>query len=164
MKMLYLNLRIVDIITNVNKKRVLFGHFQGVNRGQSWAKSANFGYVLWSIRGCCRAMMTTCGQDFSSIWPYLLPPNPLKWVQLVYETKNMMGFFRVKSKTASSQAVKLGMFKLWKNPDSTGYVKVFVDPLTLPKSDNFCQNTGWGKALSALTLPVVKNSSKLDCI
>ena len=75
-----------------------------------------------------------------------------------------MGFFRVKSKTTSSQAVKLGMFKLWKNPDPIGYAKVSVDPLTLPKSDNFCQNTGWGKALSALILPVVKISSKLDCI
>ena len=48
MKMHYLNLRIVDIITNVNKKRVLFSHLQGVNRGQSWTKSVNFGYVLRS--------------------------------------------------------------------------------------------------------------------
>ena len=38
MKMCYLNLRIVDIITNVNKKRMLFPHLQGVNRGQSWSK------------------------------------------------------------------------------------------------------------------------------
>ena len=38
MKMCYLNLRIVDIITNVNKKRILFPHLQGVNRGQSSSK------------------------------------------------------------------------------------------------------------------------------
>ena len=54
-------------------------------------------------------------------------------MQLVYETKNMMGLFWVKSKTASSQAMKLAMFKLWKNLDPIGYVKVSVDPLTLPK-------------------------------
>ena len=38
MKMCYLNLRIVDIITNVNRKRMLFPHLQRVNRGQSWGK------------------------------------------------------------------------------------------------------------------------------
>ena len=81
-------------------------------------------------------MMTTCGQNFSSIWPYLtelLPPNLLKWVQLVYETKKMMNFIWVKSKTASNQSMKLGMFKLWKNPDPLAYVKVSADPLTLTK-------------------------------
>ena len=46
--MRYLDPRIVDIITNVNKNRMLFGHLHGVNWGQSWTKSANFGYVLWS--------------------------------------------------------------------------------------------------------------------
>ena len=45
----------------------------------------------------------------------------------------MMCFFWVKSKKASSQAMKLGMFKLWKNPDPVGYVKVSVDTFTLPK-------------------------------
>ena len=81
-------------------------------------------------------MRTTCSQNFSSIWPYLtesLPSNLLKWVQLVYETKIMMGLFWLKSKTAISQAMKLGIFKLWKSPDPIGYVKVSVDPLTLPK-------------------------------
>ena len=48
MKIRYLNLRIVDIVTNVNKKRMLFGHLQEVNRGQSWTKNAKFGYILWS--------------------------------------------------------------------------------------------------------------------
>ena len=52
---------------------------------------------------------------------------------MVYQTKNMMCFFWVKSKKASSQAMKLGMFKLWKNPDPVGYVKVSVDTFTLPK-------------------------------
>ena len=82
-----------------------------------------------------------------------------------YETKNMTGFIRVKLKTVSSQATKLGMFKLWKNPDPIGYVKVSVDPLTMSKGDNFCQNTSWGKTpfSSALVLPVVKISAKLDC-
>ena len=28
---------------HVNEKRMLFGHLQGVNRGQSWTKSTNFG-------------------------------------------------------------------------------------------------------------------------
>ena len=45
-----------------------------------------------------------------------------------------MCFFWVKSKKASSQAIKLGMFKLWKNRDPVSYVKVSVDTLTLPKS------------------------------
>ena len=63
---------------------------------------------------------------------------------MVYETKNMMGLFWVKSK------MKLGMFKLWKNLDSIGYVKVSVDPLTLPKSvpagaKHVCFNTTCGE-------------------
>ena len=80
--------------------------------------------------------MTTCGQNFSSIWSYLtksLPSNLLKWVQLVYEIKIMMGLFWLKWKTAISQAMKLGIFKLWKSPDPIDYVKVSVDPLALSK-------------------------------
>ena len=45
----------------------------------------------------------------------------------------MMNFIWVKSKTASNQSMKLGMFKLWKNPDPLAYVKVSADPLTLTK-------------------------------
>ena len=89
----------------------------------------------------------------------LLPPNLLKWVQLVYETKNMMGLFWVKSKTTSSQAMKLGMFKLWKNPDPNRLCKSFCWPF-----DPARRCTSWSKTPSALILPVVKISSKLDCI
>lgn len=113
-------------------------------------------------------MMSSFGQNFSSIWPYLtelLSSNPLKWVQLVYETKNIMGFFRVKLKTVSSQGNEtLACQNYRKIRSPITHVKVSVDPLTLSKDDNFCHNIDWGKTPSALILPVVEIASKLDCI
>ena len=50
--------------------------------------------------------------------------------QLGYETKKMTGFFQVRLKTASSQAMKTGMYKLWKNLNPIGYAKVSLDLLT----------------------------------
>ena len=78
----------------------------------------------------------------------------------------MTDIFQVKSKTAIIQAMKLGMFKHWKSPDPIGYVKFSVDPLTLSKDNNFLSKYRLGQTPlpSALILPVVKFSSKLDCI
>ena len=60
----------------------------------------------------------------------VIAPKPLKRVQFGPESKKMRGFFRVKSRTANSQTLKLSSHKLWVDGPKKGYVGIYVDPLT----------------------------------
>ena len=79
-----------------------FGHLQGVNWGQSWTKNWNFVYISclcknWVTQNAwnsiCTTMRTTCGQNFSSVWCWLLellPKNLPKSAQLGPKPKHVV--------------------------------------------------------------------------
>ena len=66
-------------------------YFPGVNWAQKWAKTANFGYVLFPLKDiilkdCSYAVFvlwcSTSGPNLSTIWTFLWklwPQNPPKW-------------------------------------------------------------------------------------
>ena len=163
MKMRHLNLRIVDIVTNVNKKRMLFGHLQEVNRGQSWTKNANLGTScdrknltwIWLLQSYDDYLCPKFQLNLT-LFNWVIAPKPPKMGPIELWNRKHDRFLPGEVETSSSQAMKLGIFKngyrlcksvCWPWPR----VKIFVKILA-------------GAKLRFRILPVVNISTKLDCI
>ena len=73
-----------------------FSHLQRVYRGKSWVHSVfvKIQVLPNALNGICKTMRTTCGQNFSSIWRWLLkllhhyPPE--NWPNWVVNQKNVL--------------------------------------------------------------------------
>ena len=113
-----------------------FCHFHWVNCGQSWTKNSNFGCVLSMykfeflkilqmafLKLCRLPVVKISAQSDVLYWRYCLqsPQNGPNWV---LNQKKRSNFFQVKSTTANTQKLKLGIYR---NGCVIGYVRIYDD-------------------------------------
>ena len=94
-------------------RQCFLNRFQFLTRGvQDSVISILNNFAMFDvINEIARICQEEKGQLNLTLFNLVIAPNPLKWVQSSYETKNMTGFFQLKPKTASSKAMKLDIFK-----------------------------------------------------